>query len=148
MEAIATKENIAKTVAEGVFLNTPNNKKALNLPGAVYGFTVRLNTSEKNAVFAEAQQKQTTRLPSIQSWLPLEEDIYPLYWGKDKMLGARIHQHLKNNKSTGLIRLCAYESLYNKNIACVALTVTDYSNLEAALQIAHPHLLLTTNRVL
>ena len=147
MEAIATRENIATTVAEGVFLNTQNNKKALNLPGAVYGFSVRLNTSEKNAVFAEAKERQATRFVSIQSWLPIGEDVYPLYWGKDKMLGARIHQHLNNNKSTGLARLCTYTTLHNMHIACVALTVTNYSNLETALQRAHPHLLLTTNRV-
>lgn len=148
MEAIAAREGIVQTVAEGVFVNSSNNAKALSLPGAVYGFSVRLSASERSAVFAEAVLKQTTRLTGIQSWLPLEDNIYPLYWGKDKMLGARIHQHLKNTRTTGLARLCAYASLHDMEIACVALTVTKYSELEAALQKAHPHLLLAATRVL
>lgn len=148
MEAIALREGIVQTVAEGVFVNRSNNAKALNLPGAVYGFAVRLSASERDAVFAEAQLKQTTRLVAIQDWLPLEDNVYPLYWGKDKMLGARIHQHLRNTKTTGLARLCAYASLHDKEIACVALTVTKYSELEAAIQKTHPHLLLAATRIL
>lgn len=64
------------------------------------------------------------------------------------MLGARIHQHLKNTQKTGLARLCAYTTLHDKEIACVALTVMEYSQFEAALQISRPHLLLAVTRVL
>lgn len=148
MEDVASSKQIQKTVAEGVFTNSATNKKALNLPGAAYGFCIRLNEQERNAVFAEAKKKGTTRLKSIQEWRPLSEDIFPLYWGKDKMLGARIHQHLKNTKKTGLARLCAYTTLHSKEIACVALTVTQYSELEGALQNERPHLLLAVTRVL
>ncbi|WP_422910501.1 hypothetical protein ACOCLD_00875 [Pseudomonas sp. MAC6] len=148
METTAKNKQIQQVVAEGIFTNTSTNTETLNFPGAVYGFCVRLNELERNAVFAEAQQKRTTRLNSVQEWKPLEVDIYPLYWGKDKMLGARIHQHRKNTKATGLARLCAYETLHGKEIACVALTVTKYSELESALQTTRPHLLLAVTRVL
>jgi len=132
-----------------VYLRThPQTKKALSLPGSTYGFCVRLNDQERDAVFNEAISKGTTRLNNVQEWLPLTENIYPLYWGKDKMLGARIHQHLKNTKTTGLARLCAYTTLHGKEIACVSLTVTQYSELEVALQNERPHLLLAVTRVL
>ncbi|MES1997764.1 MAG: hypothetical protein V4446_00455 [Pseudomonadota bacterium] len=148
MEDVASKKGIQKAIAEGVFTNNATNEKVLNLPGAAYGFCVRLNEEERNAVFAEAQDKKTTRLINVNQWRPLSEDIYPLYWGKDKMLGARIHQHLKNSKTTGLARLSAYSTLHDKNIACVALTVTQYAQFEAALQNERPHLLLAVTRVL
>jgi len=148
METVANREGVEQTIADGTFTNRSNNSKVLELPGAVYGFCVRLNDNERNSVFEEARSKQTTRLKNIQEWLPLQDNIYPLYWGKDKMLGARIHQHLKNTKTTGLARLCAYTSLHNKEIACVVLIVTRYSELETALQETHPHLLKAVTRVL
>lgn len=148
MEYVATREGIAQTIAEGIFTNSPNNATALNLPGAVYGFCVRLEDRERDDIFLESKQKRTTRLSSVQDWRPIQANIYPLYWGKDKMLGARIHQHLKNTKTTGLARLCAYSKLHDKDIACVALTVTRYSELETALQATYPHLLLAVTRVL
>jgi hypothetical protein len=131
MEDLASRNQIQMVVAEGIFTNSAANRKALNLPGAAYGFCVRLDENERNSVFYEANKKKTTGLKIVQEWLPLSEGIYPLYWGKDKMLGARIHQHLKNTKTTGLARLCAYTTLHGKDIACVALTVTQYSELEA-----------------
>ena len=148
MEEMASRNQIKIVVAEGVFTNTLTNKKALNLPGSVYGFCVRLNEQERDSIFSEAKSKKTTRLSNVQEWLPISENIYPLYWGKDKMLGARIHQHLKNTKTTGLARLCAYTTLHGKEIACAALTVTKYSELEATIQNERPHLLLAVTRVL
>lgn len=148
MEEVASRNQIQIVVAEGVFTNNLTNKKALNLPGSAYGFCVRLNEQERDSVFAEAKGKETTRLTNVQEWLPLSENFYPLYWGKDKMLGARIHQHLKNTKTTGLARLCAYTTLHGKEIACAALTVTKYSELEAVIQNERPHLLLAVTRVL
>lgn len=149
MEGVASNNQIQKAFAEGVFTNTATNENVLSLPGAVYGFCVRLNEKGRNAVFAEAKKKATTRLKNADEWLPLSEDIYPLYWGKDKMLGDRIHRHLKNNSpGTGIARLCAYATLHDKEIACVALTVTQYAKLEAALQSDRPHLLLAVTRVL
>lgn len=149
MEEIASRNKIQMVVAEGIFTNTHANKNALNLPGSVYGFCVRLNEQERYSVFTEAKSKKTNKLFNVQEWLPLRENIYPLYWGKDKRLGARIQQHLQNNaRGTGLARLCAYTTLHNKEIACVALTVTKYSELEDAIQNECPHLLLAVDRVL
>lgn len=148
MEEVAASNNIQMVIAECTFTNTLTNHKALNLPGSSYGFCVRLNEKGHDSVFAEAERKSATRLPNAKEWLPIAEDIYPLYWGKDKMLGARVHQHLKNTEKTGLARLCAYETLRDKEISCVVLTVTKYSELEAALHKQRPHLLLAVTRVL
>lgn len=148
MNDVASRNQINVVAAEGTFTNTATNEKALSLPGAAYGFCVRLSNEDRIAVFNEAKSMGTTRLTNIQDWLPLSDEVYPLYWGKDKMLGARIHQHLKNTKTTGLARLCAYTTLLGKEISCVVLTVSEYSRLEAALQTERPHLLLAVRRVL
>ena len=148
MEEVAARNQIQMAVAEGVFTNTSTNKNILSLPGATYGFCVRLSDQESDSVFNEARSKQTARLTNVEEWHPIKKDIYPLYWGKDKMLGARVHQHLKNTKKTGLARLCAYTTLHGKEIACVALTVSQYSEFEAALHRERPHLLLAVTRVI
>ncbi len=148
MEQVASNNNIQPAIAEGVFKNSETNEKVLTFPGSAYGFCVRLNEQELNSIFNEAITKRTARFGNIQEWRPISEDIYPLYWGKDKMLGAKIYQHLKNTKTTGLARLCAYKALHGKDIACAALTVTNYSELEAALQMERPHLLMAVTRVL
>lgn len=148
MEGIASKNKIKMDAAVGVFTNSETNVNSLVLPGATYGFCVRLSPDQRHNVFKESQNFRTNRFVEISCWSSIQDDIYPLYWGKDKMLGARIHQHLKNTQTTGLARLCAYTSLHGKEIACVALTVSKYAELELALQRDRPHLLKAVTRVL
>jgi len=138
MEDVAFRNQIQMVIAECVFTNTSENKKVLSLPGSTYGFCVRLNDCDRGLVFNEAVSKGTSRFHAVQEWHPFADDIYPLYWGKDRMLGARIHQHLKNTKKTGLARLCAYRTLHGKEIACISLTVDRYSDFETILQKERP----------
>lgn len=148
MDEVASVENIQQRVAEGTFINQSSNSNVLVFPGATYGFCVRLNTIEHKAVFLEAQQKGTARLNKIQDWKPIQDDIYPLYWGKEKYAGERVNRHLKNNsQGTGILRLCAYASLHNKEIACVSLTVANNTDFEKAMQRNHPDLLKTSNSI-
>lgn len=149
MLKVAGKNNIQVRTADATFINLPDNTNSLHLPGATYGFCVRLSPEERDAIFLEAKSYQTNRISSSEEWLPIKENIYPLYWGKDKSLGERIYRHLKNNsEGTGLVRLCAYSSLINKEIACVSLTVTKYTNLESELRNSHADLLKTSSKIL
>jgi hypothetical protein len=148
MNAIAVQTGITPAITAGTFINTADNAKALSLPGSVYGFCVRLNVQERDAVFAEAMQYDSNKLSQADNWTPITEDIYPLYWGKDKMLGSRIYGHLRNHQTTGLARLCAYQTLQNREIACAVMTVNDNALFEKELHRAYPHLLKAVTRIL
>jgi hypothetical protein len=143
-------QSCAVSVVEacGIFQNSASDAGITLFPCATYGFAVELTAAEKVAVFNEAQQKNTTKLTNVTNWKPLFDNCYPLYWGHDKMLGARPYQHPHNTKKTGLIRLCAYTALHGKNIAVVTLTVTDSIGLEKELQKTNPPLLITVTRQL
>jgi len=158
MESILkeTMITVAKTEKIGVCSSSQatviislDNKFSLSLPGATYGFCARFSDEERKAIFLEAQQYGTNRISSLSQWLPIRDDIYPLYWGKDISQGERIRRHWKNNSNgTGLVRFCAYSNLKEKEIACVSLTVTEYEKLEFALQYRYKDLLKTSNRKL
>ena len=130
--------------ATGSFVNEADNSNKSIIPGSVYGFFVSLNNTEVEELFREAQGKDTCRLNEISDFKPIIKEIYPLYWGKDKSLGARINAHIKNPKGrTGLARLCAYNSLHGKTISCIAIVVNNYSGFENHLQKTFPGLLKT-----
>ena len=132
--------------AIGTFVNEENNKNKTITPGSVYGFFVSLTENEKNILFEEAKIKGTLRLKNISSIKPVKDEIYVLYWGKDKSLGSRINAHINNpTGKTGLARLSAYKSLHNKTITCVALVVNNNSGFEAHLQREYPDILKTNS---
>ena len=133
----------------GSFLNETNNKGKLITPGSVYGFFVSLSGDEKEELFQEAQLKQTLRPTNTSLIQPIKDNVYVLYWGKDKSLGARINAHVNNPKGkTGLARLSAYTSLHGKFISCFAIVVNNYSGFEAHLQRKFPDILKTKSREL
>ena len=135
--------SIAEVPASGEFV-LPAVKPIL-FPGAVYGFAVCLSEKERSTLFNEAAGRHSTRLKEIADFRPIEGDLYPIYWGKDKQIGARPHQHLQNPVKTGAIRLSTYQALVGKAIACATLVVQDYSSAEQLIQNAFPCLLKTTN---
>ncbi|HLO64938.1 MAG TPA: hypothetical protein VK165_18405 [Azonexus sp.] len=136
--------------AFGTFVNEPDNSKKTITPGGVYGFFVKLSADEVDLLFAEARSKNTLAINLRANFKPLVENIYPLYWGKDKSLGSRINAHIKNpdgraqgKTGTGLVRLCAYSTLHGKEIGVVAVTVSDYSAFERHIRSIYPDLLKT-----
>lgn len=135
--------------ALGSFLNESNNRGKVITPGSVYGFFVSLSKDEKEELFKEARVKQTLRPTNTSLIKPIKDNIYALYWGKDKSLGARINAHVNNPKGkTGLARLSAYTSLHGKSISCFALVVNNYSGFEAHLQSKFPDILKTKSHEL
>ena len=136
---------IQETPASGEFILSA--LKTILFPGAVYGFAVSLSENEWRALFAEVQARGMSNLAKLESFKPIEGSLYPIYWGKDKYLGARPHQHLRNPDGTGSIRLSTYSTLYGKPLVCASLVVTDNVSAEVALKSAFPDLLKTSRDV-
>ena len=143
MRRVLMKQGIEEVPASGEFTLPATNKPTL-FPGAVYGFAVRLSEEERVALFSEANGRGLSQLAEISSFKPIEDDLYPIYWGKDKQLGSRLHQHLNNPTGTGAIRLSTYRALSGKVLACATLVVPDFEVAESIIQNAFPHLLKTT----
>lgn len=110
-------------------------------PGAVYGFGVCLNQEERRAFFEEARARGSARLAELEQFKPIDGLLYPIYWGKDKQLGARPYQHLQNPEKTGAIRLSTYATLQGKLLACAVIVVSDNVEAERTIQKAFPDLL-------
>jgi len=113
-------------------------------PGAVYGFAVHLGQTDLKALFDEARTRKLSRVSRLKSIRPIEGTLYPLYWGKDKHLGARPYQHLNDPAKTGAIRLSTYKALRGKTIACVSLVVSDYGAAERIMRRVYPDMLKTS----
>jgi hypothetical protein len=142
MRQTLSEQNIQEVTASGEFVLS--TVKPILFPGAVYGFAVRLSEIEREAFLVEAVARGLSRFTDVSKFVPILEDLYPIYWGKDKQLGARPHQHLRNPVKTGAIRLSTYEALVGKTLACASLVVSDNSTAEIILQRAFPGLLKTT----
>ena len=139
---------VAKGEISGLFINSADNKKKLPKSGSTYGFCAQLTPSQKKLLFAEVLKNNTGNLNTITEFNPMFEDAYPLYWGKDKSIGARLHQHLTNPKGTGAVRLSQYKSLHGLDIVYALIITDDYRRMEKALQKKYPHLLKTTMKQL
>ena len=89
--------------------------------GSVYGFAIKIeNETDKHELF-EAANKNGDIKEGIdeKSWNPIDDSYYPLYWGKDKYMGARINAHMNNYKSTGTIQLNMKKYLRNPIHLCI-----------------------------
>lgn len=144
MRQILNARGVQEVTASGEF-SIPSAKIVL-FPGAVYGFGVCLDNKEKLVLFEEAQDRRMTRLAKLEDFKPIEGALYPIYWGKDKQLGARPHQHLNDPSGTGSTRLSTFSSLNGKALVCAVLVVPDYAEAEGILQQAFPGLLKTTTK--
>ena len=144
MRQVLREAGIAEVSAAGEF-TLPGVKPVL-FPGAVYGFAASLNDVQRCQFFNEAKDRRLNRIRELNDFRPIEGDLYPIYWGKDKQLGARPHQHLQDPTKTGAIRLSTYSSLAGKIIACVSLTVADFESAERAIQSKYPDLLKTSTK--
>jgi len=136
-----TVVGVSQVEATGEFSLSDSEPKLF--PGGVYGFFVELSDKEAREFFNEATERNTTFTKSFDKFNPIKDSFYPIYWGKDKSIGKRPYEHLKNPKGTGSIRLSTYQSLKNKRIHSIAIVVDDNDKLERHLQTKFPHLLLT-----
>ena len=132
---------VKEVSAEGTFTLSEDKPKLFS--GGVYGFFVELSNEEAKDFFEEASKRNTLYLKSFSQFMPIKDSFYPIYWGKDKSIGKRPYEHLKNPKGTGSIRLNTYKSLKNKTIHSLTIVVDDNEKFENHLQNKFPHLLLT-----
>lgn len=144
MRKILAAESLTEVAASGEIV-LPVSPQTL-FPGAVYGFAAKLSKRDLRALFHEAAHRGLARPSTLESIKPIEGELYPLYWGKDKQIGARPYQHLNNPVGTGAIRLSTYQSLLGKPIACATLVVSDYVAAERAIQKAFPDILKTSTK--
>ncbi|MGN0744023.1 MAG: hypothetical protein ACI4MZ_01935 [Christensenellales bacterium] len=73
--------------------------------GSVYGIAIKLeNESDKTAAFLVAAGHR--KIQNINEWEPIKDNWYPLYWGKDKNMGARLTSHCHALTSTATLQLC------------------------------------------
>ncbi|EMA7644992.1 hypothetical protein WMY96_19265 [Vibrio diabolicus] len=135
-------------VAFGTYLNEKDNSKKILTCGSVYGFFVRLNNKQLNDLISEAKNKLTLK-NSVGDIKPIFDDVYVLYWGKDKSIGARLNAHIQNkSKGTSILRLCAYKSLENIKIGCYNIVVSNHDEFEVYLQKTYKQILKTTKQIL
>ncbi|MGR3178828.1 MAG: hypothetical protein ACUZ8E_12305 [Candidatus Anammoxibacter sp.] len=144
MQAAFKNNKIEVVHASGDFTLVKDQKMVL-FPGSVYGFAVSLNKNEKQELFNEASKKGLAQLNTASDLKPIKGNLYPLYWGKDKQIGARPYQHLRNPKGTGAIRLSTYNALIGKEISCAVVVVSN-CEAEKVLQKTYPCLLKTTTQ--
>lgn len=108
--------------------------------GSVYGIAVKLsNNDELNCVFVKCDKKNM----KISDWKSIGDDYYPLYWGKDVNMGARLYSHTKASKSTGTIQLNDRTELEGKDIIYGAIPCSNYEEIEKRLHKKYPDIYKT-----
>ena len=122
-----------------------SDKSPVLFPGGVYAFFTQLTESEALELHAESSARGLANIP-VEEFLPVFDNLYVLYWGKDKSIGTRPYQHFGNPSGTGAIRLSTYKSLANKEIICANIIVSDFNIFEVHLQHKYPQLLKTTKK--
>lgn len=145
MRETIKKAGKLEVTANGDFTLEAND--VVLFPGSVYGFATCLTEAEKQVLFQEASQKGLSRINNASDFKPIEGNLYPIYWGKDKRIGDRPYQHLKDPARTGAIRLSTYKALKEKCICCAVVVVNDYDTVESVLRQAFPDLLKTTTKI-
>ena len=110
--------------------------------GSVYGIAVLLKNEEKKDVFDKIRSKQKAS-HNIDDWKPISGNYYPLYWGKDINMGARLYSHTRTMKSTGTIQLNSLECLKDKTVIYGAIPCINYEENEKKIIDRYPCLLKT-----
>ena len=103
--------------------------------GSVYGVAMKLSLEEKDEFFNKHNENLTG---SSCNWISIGDDYYPLYWGKDINMGARLHSHTKASKSTGTIRLNKRKELRGKTVIFGAVPCSNYTEIEKRLHQNYP----------
>lgn len=119
--------------------------------GGVYGIAVEIqDNGDKQKLFEEATKigAVAKRCKSINDWQPLDKNgkWYPLYWGADLTLGARIRSHARKLTKTNSVYLSKKPFLQGHNIVYGAILCSDYLNVENALHNDYKDLFKTTNK--
>lgn len=107
--------------------------------GAVYGFAVKLEDKEVAGFLKQCDNKNINK----NKWIALGNSYYPLYWGKDKNIGTRLHAHTKSHKKNASIQINNREFLMDKEIIYGAILCMDCVKIEKRLKEKFPDVLMT-----
>ncbi len=114
--------------------------------GCVYGFAVRLIERERFSLFDAAAQKGQVRLGAIDEWVPLWDNVYPLYWGKEWESGksgfAPISTATKGTDHSACMNRIMRLSK-ERPMLYASVRVSSHVQLEAHLRSCYPNLLKT-----
>lgn len=129
----------------GKVLNVGTNECELSEKrGSVYGFAIRLKTQNDVVKVFNSIIKERRNINNVSDWQPIKEDYYPLYWGRDTNMGARIFSHTRSMKSTGTIQLNTISTvLRNYEIVYGAVPCLNYEKNEEILHDRYVQLLCT-----
>ena len=118
--------------------------KLSEIRGAVYGIAIKLERSQKSSFFCDIEEDLRNNTKE-QEWISIGDDYYPLYWGKDKNMGLRLHAHTKTMKSTGTLQLNSntMSFLKDKEIIYGAIPCMNYEKNEEKLHKRYPDILKT-----
>lgn len=108
--------------------------------GSVYGIAVKINSKKDKKMIWDTYNGKNERL---QEWKSIEDNFYPLYWGKDTNMGSRLHAHTKKYSSTGSLQLCdkKYEVLSKFEIIYGAILCSQSNEIEKQLHKKYPDML-------
>lgn len=99
--------------------------------GGVYGFFIEFkNEKELKSFKKKVGKKKYIKENVLGEWRPAIGKYYPLYWGKDINLGARLKAHTKSFKSTYTIQMNRRTELKDHKIIFGAMLCNDYDKIE------------------
>ena len=109
------------------------NSKVHLSTGSVYGiFAIKKEGTDIDKLFQETQN-------SVRA-LDENNEVYPIYWGKDINPGSRIVVHSRPNPNTGNAKLEEIEALRNFRLIYGCIFVTNYKEFEKYLHTQYPPL--------
>ncbi len=115
-----------------------NGSCTLNERGGVYGIAVDLtnvNEKDKIAIYNSGNKRKKVE---YKNWIPIEGNIYPLYWGKDINLGSRLYEHSKNSSTVGSLQLNKRKTLIGKKVFYGAVLCVNKEQHEKVLHKKYP----------
>ncbi|MBQ8689399.1 MAG: hypothetical protein IJ515_03445 [Clostridia bacterium] len=111
--------------------------------GSVYGIAIELSGDEKQSFFDNLANKK--KGVTAKEWKSIGDNYYPLYWGIDINMGARLSAHIKDYLGTGALQLNA-RHLGDFKIIYGAIPCLNRAKHEKTLRNTYPDILKTIKK--
>ena len=111
--------------------------------GSVYGIAIELPEDKKQSFFDNLANKK--KGVKVEDWKSIGDNYYPLYWGIDINMGARLSAHVKDYIGTGALQL-NNSSIGNLKIIYGAVPCLNRAKHEKTLRDKYPDILKTIKK--
>lgn len=111
--------------------------------GSVYGIAIELSDDEKKTFFDALVNKK--KGIKAERWVSIGDNYYPLYWGIDINMGARLSAHIKDYIGTGALQLNT-RSMEDFKIIYGAIPCLNRAKHEKTLRNTYPDILKTIKK--